>query len=69
MTHDPQTVLDAALMRPSLRLTMVTVYRDLAEANAVLGLRDDAQRCADRASALEYGGSRGLAALIEEMAS
>ena len=58
--HDAQTVLDAALLPPSLTETMVSTYLELAEANRVLGLHDLAERCVARAEALAYGGRLAL---------
>jgi hypothetical protein len=63
--HDRQTVLDAALLPPSLRATIITGYEDLATENRRLGHHDIAAYCADRAAALAYGGQISLAVLVE----
>jgi hypothetical protein len=56
-THDPQTVIDAAIMPPSMVATMIATYHDLAEESYRLGQHDRAAYCLERAEALAYGGS------------
>lgn len=55
--HDPQTVIDAAILPPSTVAAMVSGYLELAEENYRLGLHTEALYCKARAEALSYGRS------------
>ncbi len=55
-SHDPQTVIDAAILPAAMVQTMVSGYHALAEENYRLGLLDEAAYCLERAEALAFGG-------------
>lgn len=59
-THDRQTVLDAALLPPRMRDTIISGYRELEAENRRLGLHDLAAYCSERAEALAWGGRISL---------
>lgn len=48
--------MNTEAITPRLRSVMAQTYRDLAEENYRLGIRDQADRCLRNASACEYGG-------------
>lgn len=65
MTTDrATTIADSVILPPELRSWIASGYRELAEANAVLGLDALAPYCSDRADALEFGGIITLGSLF-----